>query len=185
MAEYVCPVWVGHLLASPVRKLFQEPRKILSPYVKPGMTVLDVGCAMGFFSLPLARLVGPDGVAVCVDMQEKMFQRLETRARKAGVIGQIQTRTCSQDTLGLGDLAEAVDFALLFAMVHEVPDAARLFSELHRAMKPAGQVLMAEPKGHVRAKAFDTSLASAEQCGFVAIERPRIRGSHAVVLSKV
>ena len=58
MAEKVCPVWVGYLLASPLRKLFENPRKILSQYVKEGMKVLDIGCAMGFFSLPLAQMVG-------------------------------------------------------------------------------------------------------------------------------
>jgi len=58
MAEKVCPVWVGYLLASPIRKLFQNPPKILSPYVENGMKVLDIGCVMGFFSLPLARMVG-------------------------------------------------------------------------------------------------------------------------------
>jgi len=51
MAKRVCPVWVGYLLASPIRKLFQNPQRILSPYVENGMKVLDVGCAMGFFKI--------------------------------------------------------------------------------------------------------------------------------------
>jgi len=59
MAEHhLCPVWIGYLLASPVRKLSQNPRKILGPYVNEGMTVADIGCAMGFFSLPLAKQSG-------------------------------------------------------------------------------------------------------------------------------
>ena len=65
--EHVCPVWVGYLLASPVRKLIQNPKKLLSPYVEEGMTVLDAGCAMGFFSLPMARMVGPNGKVICGD----------------------------------------------------------------------------------------------------------------------
>jgi 2-polyprenyl-3-methyl-5-hydroxy-6-metoxy-1,4-benzoquinol methylase len=60
MAEHVCPFWVGYLLLSPVRKLITNPDRILRPYVKPGMRVLDAGTAMGFFSLPLARAVGFD-----------------------------------------------------------------------------------------------------------------------------
>ena len=55
MAEHVCPVWVGYLLASPVRKLFDNPEKVLAPYVKEGMTVLDVGSAMGFFQFTDGR----------------------------------------------------------------------------------------------------------------------------------
>ena len=76
MADRVCPWWLGYLLASPIRKLVYDPRSILGAYVKPGMTALDIGCAMGFFSLPLARLAGPRGKIICVDLQEKMLQLL-------------------------------------------------------------------------------------------------------------
>ena len=73
MAERVCPLWVGYLLASPIRKLLQNPKKILSPYIEEDMKVLDIGCAMGFFSIPLARLIGSNGKVICVDMQKKMI----------------------------------------------------------------------------------------------------------------
>ena len=52
MADRVCPWWLGYFLASPIRKLVHDPRSILEAYVKSGMTALDIGCAMGFFSLP-------------------------------------------------------------------------------------------------------------------------------------
>ena len=58
MSQHVCPFWVGYLLLSPVRKLITNPDRILEPYVRSGMTVMDAGTAMGFFSLPLAELVG-------------------------------------------------------------------------------------------------------------------------------
>ena len=70
MAKRVCPVWIGYLLASPIRKLFQNPKKILYHYVKEGMMVLDIGCAMGFFSLPLSEMVGSKGKVICVDVQK-------------------------------------------------------------------------------------------------------------------
>lgn len=70
MAEKVCPVWVGYLLASPIRKLFQNPQKMLGHYIENGMKVLDVGCAKGFFSLPITRMVGSNGRVICVDMQD-------------------------------------------------------------------------------------------------------------------
>ena len=98
MAERVCPVWVGYLLASPVRKLFQNPKKILAPYVEDGMKVLDVGCAMGFFSLPLARMIGSNGKVICVDVQEKMIKSLEKRAQKAGLANRIETRVCRHNS---------------------------------------------------------------------------------------
>jgi ubiquinone/menaquinone biosynthesis C-methylase UbiE len=47
------------------------------------MNVLDVGCGMGFFSLPIARLVGETGRVVCVDLQARMIKCLLRRAKKA------------------------------------------------------------------------------------------------------
>ncbi len=184
MAEHVCPVWVGYILASPLRKLFHDPRKILGPYVKEGMTVLDVGCAMGFFSLPLAELVGADGNVICVDLQEKMIRSLDRRARKAGLGDRIETHVCRKDSLGLDQLRDAVDFALLVAVVHEVPDPSRLFSEIHRTLKPGGRVLVVEPKGHVSSKRFETSVSIAAQNGFKLAQKPEIKRARAVLLAK-
>jgi ubiquinone/menaquinone biosynthesis C-methylase UbiE len=67
MAEKVFHIWVGYLLVSRGKKLFQNPKKILGPYVEEGRKVLDINCAKGFFSLPLAQTVGSDGKVVCVD----------------------------------------------------------------------------------------------------------------------
>lgn len=184
MAERVCPVWMGYLLASPIRKLFQNPQKILGPYVKEGMKVLDVGSAMGFFSVPMARMVGGGGKVVCVDMQEKMLASLLKRARKAGVAGTIKTIKCSQDSMELGEFKEEIDFALAFAVVHEVPDASRLLFEISSAVKPVGRLLISEPKGHVTDQDFTRTVALAEDGGFVTIERPKISRSLSVLLEK-
>ena len=184
MAERVCPVWVGYLLASPVRKLFQNPRKMLRPYVNEGMTVVDIGCAMGFFSLPLAEMVGPNGKVICVDMQERMIRSLEKRARKAGLSGRIKTLMCYEDSLGLDDFKEKIDFALASAVVHEVPDTTGFFSEIHKAMKPTGRLLVAEPKGHVSEKDFETTVSVAKQNGFTVTDRPQIRRSRVVLLER-
>lgn len=185
MAEHhVCPVWVGHLLASPLRKLLQNPKKILSPYIKEGMTVLDVGCAMGFFSLPLAKMAGSEGKVICVDLQEKMTKALEKRAHKAGVLNRIETRLCNENSLGLNNLNGKVDLALAFAVVHEVPDTNTFFSEIYKSLKPAGKLLVSEPKAHVSETDFNKSVSVAEGNGFKVIERPRIGRSHSAVLYK-
>ncbi len=180
----VCPAWLGYFLASPVRKLIQPPQKILSPYVKEGMTVLDVGCGMGFFSIPLAQMVGATGKVICVDMQEKMLKGLERRARKAKVSSRIETRLCSQNTMGLQDLAQKIDFALAFAVVHEVPDPAGFFVELSATLVPSGQVLLAEPKGHVSEEEFAKTLAVAQQQRFTIMETPPIFRSRSALLKK-
>jgi len=183
MGHGVCPWWLGYLLASPLRRLLQDPVEIVKPYAEEGMIVLDVGCAMGFFSLPIAELVGEKGRVVCIDLQEKMIKGLIGRAKKAGLIDRIDARVCSQSSLGVSDLAGRIDFALAFALVHEVPDKDILFSEIHRAMKPGGKLLFAEPSGHVSKSDFDKSVSLAQNRRFELIRDLKIRRSHAVLLS--
>jgi len=184
MAEGVCPVWVGYLLASPVRKLFQNPEKMLAPYVEDGMKVLDIGCAMGFFSLPLAQMIGSNGKVICVDVQEKMIKSLEKRAQKAGLANRIETRVCHHKSLGLDDLKEKFDFAFASAVVHEVPDVHAFFSQVYETIKPAGTFFVVEPKGHVSEKDFGITVSIAEQNGFNVIDSPRVGRSHTVLLGK-
>jgi len=184
MAEKVCPVWVGYFLASPIRKLYQNPKKILGPYVREGMKILDIGCAMGFFSLPLAEMVGCNGRVICVDIQEKMIRSLEKRAQKAGLSDRIETRLCKYNSLGLDDFKGEIDFALASAVVHEVSDVSGFFSEIQKTIKPTGKFLVVEPKGRVSKKDFETTVSIAEQNGFEVIDSPQIRRSRIVLLGK-
>lgn len=179
-----CPFWVGYLLASPMRKLFQNPRTILGPHVSPGMRVLEVGPAMGFFTLPLAALVGPTGRVICVDIQERMLGTLMRCARRAKLADRIEARVCDADSLRISDLAVTIDFVLAFAVVHEVGDAARLFREVQCVLKPHGRLLLAEPRGHVSEAAFQETLAVAEHSGLTGAVSLKISRSHAAILER-
>jgi ubiquinone/menaquinone biosynthesis C-methylase UbiE len=180
----VCPFWVGHLLANPIRNLFHNSLKILEPHVAPGMRVLDVGPGMGFFSLPMARLVGPSGRVICVDIQEKMLGALMRRARRAHLADRIETRACDAKSLGIADLAGGIDFVLAFAVVHEIGDATRFFNEIRVVLKPRGRALFAEPRGHVSERSFQESLSAAKGNGFREVAPLKIRGSQAAILER-
>ena len=182
--RHVCPVWAGYLLASPVRRIWQNPRKILGPHIKPGMLVADVGCAMGFFSLDMARLVGPEGRVVCVDLQARMFRALEKRAKKAGLLDRIDRRVCSSDDLGLDDLAGKVDFAVAFDVVHEVSDPGAFLAQVFSLLKPGGRFLLVEPRGHVAVEYYEETLETAFEAGFEMIEPLKIPQSRAVLLGR-
>jgi len=184
MSNHVCPWWIGYFLLIPFRRRGQNPRVILSPYVSAGMTVLEPGPGMGFFTLDLARLVGPDGRVIAVDIQSKMIEALRRRAQKAGVLDRIETRLVSSNQMGVQDLNGKVDVALAFYMVHELPDADGFFHEVFDVLKPAGRLLFAEPVRHVSEKAFAASLQKAEQAGFKVESRPTIRASRTAVLVK-
>ena len=164
-ARSVCPWWLGYILASPVRRLFESPERLLQPYVRPGMTVVEPGCGMGYFSLPLARMLGPTGKVVCVDLQEKMIAGLLRRARRAGVAERIVASVCSPDDLGLAAFKGSADVSVAIHMVHEVPNPARLLIQLSEVLKPGGLLLIKEPSGHVTPDAFEQTLVLAERVG--------------------
>lgn len=163
--DRVCPWWLGYVLVSPIRRLFENPRRLLEPLVREGMTVLEPGCGMGYFTLEAARLVGPSGKVVAVDLQKKMIDGLKRRLKRAGLSDQVDARIAPADSLAVSDLDDRVDVALALYFVHEAPDASRLFSELARSLKPGGRILFVEPRGHVSAAAFQKSLEAAQAAG--------------------
>jgi ubiquinone/menaquinone biosynthesis C-methylase UbiE len=184
MEDCVCPWWLGYFLINPMRKLIQNPKVILSPYVKEGMTGLDIGSGMGYFSLPMAKLTGNNGKVICVDLQEKMLSRRKKRANKSGVSEIIEVRLCLKDSLGISDLKGKIDFALAFAMIHEVPDAGKLLTELYDSLKKGGVLLISEPLGHVKKKNFDLMVDITKTLGFKIKEYPSIKKSYSILLEK-
>ncbi len=185
MSHRVCPVWLGYLLASPLRRLWHDPEKVLLPYVREGMTVLEPGPGMGFFTLELARMVGPSGRVVAVDVQPRMLSRISRRAARAGLLARVNARSTTPDTLGIADLAGAVDFTLAFFLVHELPAVEPFFAEVARASKRGAGVLFTEPAGHVKKADFEVELKAAIRAGFDLVERPALHGSHAAFLRRV
>lgn len=184
MEKHVCPVWVGYFLASGLRKLLQNPTKIVGPFVKQGMTVLDYGCAMGFFSIPMAAAVGPGGKVVCVDLQPKMLRVLKRRAGRAGLGDRIETHVCGETTIGLSEYHGRIDFALAFAVLHEVPDQAGILSELSQLVKVGAHLLLAEPTGHVSSEEVEHTLTTAREHGFVLTKPLLIRKAHSALLAR-
>jgi ubiquinone/menaquinone biosynthesis C-methylase UbiE len=148
------------------------------------MTVLDIGCGMGFFSLPAARMVCAAGRVVCVDLQVIMIKGLVKRAEKASLLDRIDARVCGGTYLGIEDIGGSADFALTFALIHEVPDKDRLLAEIAGAMKRQGKIMIGEPKGHVSKEHFDATVAIAQEAGFEAVDYPKIPRTHVVVMRK-
>ena len=183
-AHFVCPWWLGYLLLCPARRVFWNPSKLLSPHVRAGMTVLEPGPGMGFFTLELARLVGGTGRVMAIDIQPRMLDRLRRRAAKAGVLDRVDARLATPDSLAIADLAGAVDFTLAFYMVHETPGAAGFFRQAAQASKPGARLLLAEPMGHVSRAAFEAELQAARDAGFALLESPKVGRSHAALFER-
>jgi SAM-dependent methyltransferase len=148
------------------------------------MTVLEPGCGMGYFSLPLARMVGPSGRVLCVDLQPRMVAGLVRRARRAGLSERIETSVCSPGDLGVERWRGHIDLVVAIHMVHEVDDPGRLLAQAHDSLRPGGHLLLLEPKGHVSSSSFDDEVAAATRAAFTTVDRPLVRSSHAALLLK-
>ncbi|HLK64977.1 MAG TPA: methyltransferase domain-containing protein [Bryobacteraceae bacterium] len=181
----VCPWWIGYMLASPVRRLFNNPARLLGAHVRPGMTVLEPGPGMGFFTLELARLVGDTGRVIAVDIQARMLAGLRRRAARAGLLDRVEARQALPDSLGLTDLAAMVDFTLAYAVVHELPAAASFFREVARASKLGARLLLVEPKGHVSLSLFGGELRAAGEAGFKSLDSHEEGGTYKELLERV
>ncbi len=177
----VCPVWMAYTFDNPLRKLIHNPKKMFKEYVREGMTVMDLGCGLGCFSIGLAQIVGKKGKVYSVDLQKGMLDRLMKRAGKANVADIIETHQCSADKIGIN---EKLDFALAFWMVHETPDALVFFKQIYALLKPSGVLFIAEPKHHISQKKFEEMVDSVHKIGFQIINEPKIIMSRTVVLSK-
>ena len=177
----VCPVSLAGGLDNRLRRWLQNPRKILGPYVKEGMTVLDIGCGPGFFSIDMAQMVGNSGRVIALDLQDGMLRKLGEKIQGTELEGRVILHKCEKDGLGLSEL---VDFALAFYMVHEIPDKERFFNDIKSVLKSNGQVLIVEPPFHSSKKDFEDTIGKAQDTGFICIDRPKMFPNKAVVLQK-
>ncbi|MEM6472301.1 MAG: class I SAM-dependent methyltransferase [Planctomycetota bacterium] len=109
--------------------------------LKPGMAVCDLGCGNGYWTLPMARDVAPDGVIYAVDIQREMLQKLSQRADRYGlknikpVLG-----TIDDPKLPKGEL----DLLLMVDVYHEFSHPQSMLWEIRRALKPTGVIALLE-----------------------------------------
>ncbi len=159
----ICPPSFAKVLNNPIRRLFQNPDKLLQPYVKEDFLALDIGCGGGYFTASLSKFVGAKGKVIAVDMQEEMFSISRDFVRRKGVPERVEYHLCSAIDLKLDGIQ--ADFALAFYMVHEGGDAERLLHQIFEALAPGGIFFVMEPKAHVPLKDFEWTIQTMENLG--------------------
>jgi len=175
----ICPVEKAFILDNKFRRWIHNPRKILGSYLKEGMTVLDIGCGPGFFSLDIARTVGRSGRVIACDVQEGMLQKVRNKIHGTELEQRITLHRCQKNKI---DLSEHVDFVLAFYVVHEVSNQEQFLREIGGILSPNGQLLIVEPPFHVSIDEFEETIRTARKIGFSPTEMPKILFSKAVVL---
>ena len=181
MNKHTCPAWGAVGLDNSIRKMMHHPQKILSPYIKSGMTVLDVGCGPGFFSVEIAKMLNGSGKVIAADVQDAMLDKV--RKKITGTVLEPTVHLHKSDFENIG-VVEKVDFVLAFWMIHEVRNQKMFFDELTSILNPNGLIFIIEPKIHVSKKEFDTMVELIKEYGFTIVENPKVFFSRAIIAKK-
>jgi len=164
-----------------LRRRLQRPQSFLPEMVADGMTVVDIGCGLGLYSIELAKLVGETGKVLAVDLQAEMLKLAQKKAGKAGFADKIEFIQCRKDDI---KVPRQVDFALTMWVVHEMPDRRRFFKQLYKTLKPNGSYLLAEPKFHITKALYKIICNEAEDAGFRPISQPKVALSYAALFER-
>ena len=112
--------------------------------IRPGQTVCDMGCGNGFYTLELARLVGPRGIVYAVDIQPEMLRLLAQRAAEEGLSN---IRPVLGSTVDPRLPRAAIDMILCVDVYHEFSHPAAMLARIRESLADGGQLVLAEFRG--------------------------------------
>ena len=131
------PVDLG-LLEAPDRDAWQKPERVMEALgIADGSVVGDLGAAGGWFTIRLARFVGPNGLVYAEDVQRQMIEAIDRRVKREGLPN---VRTVLGDTKDPHLPANRLDAILIVETYHEMEDPVTLLRNAARALKPQGRI---------------------------------------------
>lgn len=142
--KFPMPAAMGNAIAAgPYRNRVQPPSMIVESIdAKPGMTVIDIGCGSGFYTVAVAKEIQPDGMVYAVDIQEGMLDKLKVRMEREGVINITPILADAEGKIPLEDcIADAV-FSV--AVIPEIPNPVMAIQQAKRLLKDGGVFAEAE-----------------------------------------
>lgn len=131
-----------HKLDTPERRADMPPdQTLVKAGIKPGDTILDVGCGMGYFTVPASRMIGPKGMVHALDVSGVMLAELRSKAASAGIFN-IQLRQVPHGELVIPDAPYTL--CLISDTLHEVEDKKLFLAAVAAALKPGARLSVIE-----------------------------------------
>ncbi len=179
-------------LDNPERRAVLPPKETLEKVgLQKGMDFADIGCGVGYFTLPAARLIGTGAKAYALDVSSALLDILKEKTREEG-IGNIVT--VLSDAYDMKLAAETADFALCCNVVHEIEDQKAFLREIARVVKQGGTLAVIEwkmvrgekgPRMEERIPPGDLE-SLLRSCGFDGFEQKDINSDlYAVIAKKI
>jgi ubiquinone/menaquinone biosynthesis C-methylase UbiE len=154
------------------RRKWQNPEAILKESgLKPGMTLIDLGCGEGFFTIPAARYIGLTGKVYGVDVDRTGIQNLQEKARAEGLTNIELIAGTAEET---GVCSGCADIVFLGIVLHDFENPPRVLVNTLKMLKPGGRLVNLDWKkenmniGPPLTKRFDevTAARLIESAGF-------------------
>lgn len=137
------PHQFADMLDHPWRLRYRDPIDTVGVLgISAGMTLLDLGCGTGTFTLEMARMVGPGGIVHAVDIQRSLLVRAQARITKEDIAAQVHFHHCGAYQLPLE--TSSVDLAVLLATLSQIPDKPQVVAELRRVLKPGARLAVSD-----------------------------------------
>ncbi|SHG88004.1 Methyltransferase domain-containing protein [Thermosyntropha lipolytica DSM 11003] len=131
-----------HKLDNPKRRELLPPDEILKGIgLGPGMIMADIGCGIGYFTLPAARLAGKEGKIIALDLSEEMLAVLKEKLALEN-IDNVDVIKNEENKLPLED--NSVDIGFLCHVMHEAENRSVFLKEVKRIIKPGGKIVIIE-----------------------------------------
>lgn len=122
-------------LDNPKRRQSMPPEETLKKFkIGDKGTLLDIGCGIGYFTIPAAKII-TNGNAIGVDI---MTEILDIAREKAGDISNIEFRKSEEYSFPVED--NSIDYVFICNVVHEIEDKVKFFTEIKRALKNEGYI---------------------------------------------
>ena len=170
-----CPAWLSWMVDNPF-SMRRTSATLGHLRLSPGQNVLDAGCGPGRLTIPIAKVVGPEGIVLAVDIQSNMLRRTKAKAARASA----DNIEFLQAALGEGQLPKSrFDRAILSTVLGEIPDRPKALREIYGSLKPGGFLLVNEVMGDPHYQSLAKVKALAEAAGF----RPGAYHGHRLAFS--
>ncbi len=126
-------------LEDPERNAWQQPEQVIEKLaLKPGESVADLGAGSGYFTVRLARAVGPTGTVYAIDIEPKMLEHIQQRASQEK-LANIQTILADPHDPKLPPAP--VDMIFICDTLHHISERNTYYPMLARALKPGGRLV--------------------------------------------